>query len=225
MKMLEHFKRLSITLTFLTIICSCSNTTSLPDAHFPVVITNNGPRGDIYTDSTGKSFAFRSFRVRVMNDTTVPLKLTINFSSDSVALLPKADRYLRVFLLPDTATPEKLYGLQAYNGAFIHPLNSVLNTVLNKSTELQTIIQPEQGHYINIGTIFSPQDGLTRAGLFVNGQDHHVQLVPIRSIKTGTRNKNELTLVFGIGIDQPHNYALIPCGKIIFESGKQEQGY
>src|ERR1043165_4825536 len=67
-----------------------------------VQINNEMIGGLIYTDPNGKQFAYRSFRPRIINDTTIPIELTINFNNDSISLLPKSNRYLRVFLLPDT---------------------------------------------------------------------------------------------------------------------------
>jgi len=211
-------------------IISCSddsitysdNRTPHSDQYFGISILNDGPRGSIYTEKDskytdsivlGKNFAFRCFRTRIINDTIIPIELQINFSKDSVSLFPKADRYLRVFLFPDELTPDTIQ--EIYNFG-IRGLESFLDTGLNKPTTLTTLIKPKGEYILYIGILFYPPDGLTRAGLFINGHNYNIQLVPVKSIKTGTQNENELTLVFGIGIDPPHNYSLISCGRITF---------
>ncbi|MBC7861750.1 MAG: hypothetical protein IAF38_02175 [Bacteroidia bacterium] len=187
------------------------------ETHFAVSILNEGPNGSVYTDSAGKNFAFRSYRACIINDTIIPIELAINFAADSVALLPKSDRYLRVFLLPDTMTPDKLYDFEANNGFVSEGLKSFLNTGLTKATILKTTIKPKENYYVNIGTLFYPSGGLTGAGLFINGRGHTIPFVPTQATKTDAKNKTEQGLIFGIGIDPPHNYSLIPCGQIVFK--------
>ena len=203
----------------LMLACSYGSDEKIVDAEKQkaVQISNVGPRGSIYTDATGKQFAFRSFRTRIMNDSSVPMILTINFSNEAVALLPQSDRLLRVFLLPDSMKPEVQFGLQFKNGAFIQPLNSIIDTSLKQPSGLRIKIAPKKDYYLNIGTVFYPADGLVRAGIFVNGQKHAIPLVPLKSIDAGTKKIGELQLVFGIGLTEPANYALIPCGGIDFK--------
>lgn len=152
----------------------------------------------------------------MINDTVVPAELTINFLSDSVALLPESENYLRVFLFPDTMTPDTMQ--EVYNFG-VTGIESFLDNELNKPTILKTTIQPEEEHILYIGVLFNTDGlvGLTRAKLFINGQNINDSFLPVNSRKTSTKNRNELDLIFGIGVDPPHNYSLIPCGHIVYK--------
>ena len=201
----------------MTFICSCSNKSEPSATYTGITILNGGPRGGGYTDPTGKKFEFRIFRIPVINVTVVPAELTINFFSDSIALLPESDKYLRVFLFPDTMTPDTMQ--EVYNFG-VTGIESFLDNDLDKPTILRTTIQPKQEHVLYIGVLFNSDrlDGLTRAKLFINGQNIKDSFLPVNSIKTNTKNRNKLDLVFGIGIDPPHNYSLIPCGQIVYKN-------
>jgi hypothetical protein len=63
-----------------------------------VIIQNSLPKGGPYTDPTGKRFGYGIFWTRVINQTTSPLELTINFLGDSFAIFPEPGSYLKLFL-------------------------------------------------------------------------------------------------------------------------------
>jgi hypothetical protein len=64
-----------------------------------VIIQNSLPKGGPYTDPTGKRFGYGIFWTRVINQTTSPLELTINFPADSFAIFPEPGSYLKLFCL------------------------------------------------------------------------------------------------------------------------------
>jgi hypothetical protein len=153
-----------------------------------VIIQNSLPDGLGYTDPSGKNFGGRIFWTRVINETSTPLELTINFPADSFAMLPSPDSYLKVFLPPDTMTLEKetLYGYSA--------IKSFLDTGMNKPTMFQRIINPKEACLFYIGVIFlGKREGVARAGLVLKEQD----------------------FFYRINLLDP---ALIPCGKIVFKN-------
>ena len=157
-----------------------------------VIIQNSLPKGGPYTDPNGKSFAYRIFWTRVINETDTPLEIIINFPADPFAMLPSHDSYLKVFLPPDTMTLDK-ETLFAYGAT---GLNSFLDTGLNKPTMLQRTINPKEACLFYIGALFTQAYGVARAGLVLNDQD----------------------LFYGIrGIDPHLDPALIPCGQIAFK--------
>jgi hypothetical protein len=120
-----------------------------------VIIQNSLPEGLGYTDPAGKNFGGRIFWTRVVNETSTPLELTINFPADSFAMLPSPDSYLKVFLPPDTMT-----------------LKSFLDTGINKPTMLQRTINPKEACLFYIGVLFLGQrEGVTRAGLVLKERD------------------------------------------------------
>ena len=120
-----------------------------------VIIQNSAPKGIGYTDPTGKNFGGRIFWTRVINETSIPLELTINFPADSFAMLPSPDSYLKVFLPPDTMT-----------------LKSFLDTGINQPTMLQRTINPKEACLFYIGVLFQgSKEGVARAGLVLKEQD------------------------------------------------------
>ena len=157
---------------------------------------------------------FRIFRARVINDTIVPIELTINFHSDPVALLPKSNSYLRVFLLGDTLTIDKP---DDYNFG-VTGVESFLHTGLNKPTMLKITIKPKEEYVLHIGILFDLMPGRALSKLFIDGQDPNVSFLPVNTAKSDTKNRNKLNLVYGIGINPPKNYSLIPCGQIVFKN-------
>lgn len=212
-------KHWSIVLILLTFICSCSDQApnsdkaSHSDTYCGITILNGGPKGSGYTDATGKKFLFRIFRARVINDTIIPIELTINFPGNPVALLPRSESYLRIFLLGDTTTLDKP---DDYNYG-VTGVKSFLDTDLNKSTLLKITILPNEEYILHIGVLSDPGAGRTLSKLFINGQDLDISFLPVKPVKINTKNRNKLDLVFGIGINPPRNYSLIPCGQIVFK--------
>lgn len=193
------------------------------NAFHGVTIVNGGPRGSGYTDSEGKNFHFRIFRAHVINDTTVPAELTVNFPGDSVALLPDSGNYLRIFLFPDTMTPDS--AMAEYNFG-VNGIDHFLKTSLNKPSTFTTTLQPKDECFLYIGVLINTNGvaGLARGKLTFRGQKINISLpidwdtivLPADSIKSDTENKDKIDLVFGIGIDPPDNYSVIPCGQIVF---------
>jgi hypothetical protein len=188
-------------LILLTFIYSCSDNTQHSDTHSGVTILTVGPRGGDYTDSTGKEFGFRIFRTHIINDTIIPIELTLNFPSDSVALpidsitslgITKSDRYVRVFLFPQTMAPAKKEEVYNYG---VTGIESFLDTELSKAAILKITIQPKQNLTLYIGALLYPAFGQARAKLFINGQN----------------------LVYRISIEPPLDSALISCGQIVFK--------
>ena len=185
------------------------------DPYFGVTIYNNGPRGIPYTDPAGTTFQFRIFRVRIVNDTIIPIELTVNFPGDSVALLPKSEKRLRVFLFPERMSPSKVEEVYNYG---VTGLESFLDTVLNNPTTRKVMILPGQDHYLYIGELFSGEFiGLARSRFFINGQNIDAPFLPVQSIKNDTKDKSKLDFIFGVAIDPPDYYSLIPCGQIVFK--------
>ncbi len=154
-----------------------------------VIIQNSVPKGIGYTDPTGKNFGGRIFWTRVINETSTPLELTINFPADSFAMLPSPDSYLTVFLPPDTMTLDK-ETLYAYG---VTGLKSFLDTGINKLTMLQRTINPREACLFYIGVLFQgSKEGVARAGLVLKEQDLFYRINLLGS-------------------------ALIPCGQIVFK--------
>jgi hypothetical protein len=152
-----------------------------------VIIQNSFPKGDGYADSNGKIFGVAIFWTRIINQTANPLQLKIKFPDDSLAILSSPDSYLKLFLLPDTMTLDKV-SLYGYG---VTDLKSILDTGLNKPTMLQRTINPQEEYLFYVGVHYLNGGGVTRTGLILKEQN----------------------LFYRISINP--DSTLIPCGHII----------
>ncbi|NND31094.1 MAG: hypothetical protein HKN76_00795 [Saprospiraceae bacterium] len=147
------------------------------------------PNGTQYADSSGKRYAFAIFWTRIINETTTPLELDVNFPADSFAIFSPADSYLKLFLPADTLTWDKLsrfnYGITG--------LKPFLDRNFNKATRLQRTIKPNEEHIFYIATLAYQASGTPRAALFLQEQDLYYRM----SVA-------------------PYGNGAIPCGKIVF---------
>lgn len=162
-----------------------------------ITIQNSYPKGGMiepdgtqYIDSSGKKYGFVVLWTRIINETTTPLELNINFPADSFAIFTPADSYLKLFLPTDTLTYDKLssfnYGLTG--------LKSYLDANLNKATMLQKTIYPNEEHIFYIAALSYQAGGTVRSALILKEQELYYRM----SIA-------------------PHGYGIIPCGKIAFK--------
>ena len=115
---------------------------------------------------TRKDFFSVIYWYRVINETSIPLELIINFPADSFETSPSPDSYLKVFLPPDTMTlaKETLYKYGATG------LNSFLDAGLTKPTTLQRTINPREACLFYISVLYYQADAPTRAELILKGQ-------------------------------------------------------
>jgi hypothetical protein len=154
-----------------------------------VIIQNSLPKGDGYADSNGKIYGVAIFFTRIINKTANPLKLKIHFPADSIAIVSSPETFLKLFLLPDTMTLDKV-SLYGYG---VTDLRSFLDTGLNEPTMLQRTISPKEECLFYVGVHYLRGGGVTRTGLVSKEQD----------------------LFYRIAID--HHSTLIPCGHIILK--------
>ncbi len=119
---------------------------------------------------------------------------------------PDTNQSLKVFLFPDELSPKTIK--EDFNFG-ITGLESFLDTGLTKQTSIKKIIQPKEEIILYAGCITGE---LARAKLFINGQNHGLSYLPVKSINPSIKNKNTLDLLFCIGINPPNSYSLIHCG-------------
>jgi hypothetical protein len=158
-----------------------------------VTMQNSLPKGGSYTDPNGNRFGYGIFWTRVINETASPLGLTVNFPTDSFAISPQSDSYLKLFLPPDTMTLDK----ETMFNYGVTDLKYYLETGLNKPTMLHRIIHPKEEYLFYIGMLFHvpEQNGPVRTGLVSKEQD----------------------LFYRINIP-PFGSLLIPCGQIVLKN-------
>jgi len=138
-----------------------------------IIIQNSLPKGNRYIDPGGRISVYGIFWTRIINETTTPLELTINFTADSIAIPRFPGSYLKLFLPPGTMTPDKE---SLYNYG-VTDLESFLDTGLNKQTTLKYVINPKEESLFYTGAL--PGAGY-RAGLVLKGQNlfYTINLLP-----------------------------------------------
>lgn len=134
----------------------------------------NAVRG--YDDSTGIHYAHAIWWTRIINETTSPLELSINFPADSLRIIPPPDNnYFRLFFPSDTMTVNKL---SSYNYG-ITGLRSFFDSNFNKPTGLKTKINPNEEYFFYVTMLMQMPnqrdsqrwEGPTRAGIVLKEQN------------------------------------------------------
>lgn len=179
--------------------------------YYGITMINCGPRGGSYPNGSENEISYRIFRVQLINDTVFPIELNINFPSRPVPLSPDSNQSVKVFLFPDELMPGTKQ--DTYNFG-VTGLVAFIDSGLNKPTKLKTLIKPKEERILYIGCL---TDGVARAKLFVNGQNHENPFLPVKSITSTTKNNDTLELVFGLGFNPPDRHSLIHCGQITFK--------
>jgi hypothetical protein len=154
-----------------------------------IIIQNSFPKGRDYYDSTGRYEGCRLFWTRIINETTSPIDLSIDFPAESFLIYNVPDAYFKLFLPPDTVSIDEL---STYSWG-ISDLNSFLDTDIDKSILLDRTINPNE-EYIFFTGLLVP-NGTVRAGIVTQQQD----------------------LFYRVSID-PFGSTKIPCGQIIVKN-------
>jgi len=153
-----------------------------------VTIINSYPKGGPYHDPSGRSYGRVVFWHRVINRSTAPIELEINFPGETYAVPPSPDSYLKLLLPPGIFT---LDDLDSFNfGA--SELDPFLDDNFDKPTTLRETIQPNEEVLFWTAAVSYNSGGTVRAGLVVKGQD----------------------LFYKISIYPHFESLLFPCGKI-----------
>lgn len=139
-----------------------------------VIIQNGLPKGGIrYTDPAGKVFVYAFFWTRVINETSSPLELTMNFPADSFVMRTQPNTYFKLFLTPDAMNLDamKLDKEPLFDFGFAD-LRSFFDTNFNNPTELQRSLNPKEEVFFYIATLYNQGvDGVVRAALVLKGHE------------------------------------------------------
>jgi hypothetical protein len=180
-----------------------------------VALQVDGPRGGELTDAGGLALGYRIFRIHVCNDGAVPFDLAVDLPGGAVPLLPGNDTQLDVFLFPRETSPGKALDVIDFG---IPSAKACILARKKEPTSLRATVRPGEEQLVHVGVTFAPSGlgGLARAEMLLDGQRPDPSLFPVGASPaipaTGAANG----LCFGIAIDPPRNYALIPCGRIEF---------
>lgn len=144
-----------------------------------IVIQNSLPRGGPYHGPTTKNFNYSNlvFFNRIVNETSSPVEVEINFSADSIAIPDSPGIFVKIFTPPDTMTWEKQ---SVYNFGFTR-LES-----FDKPTSYRKTLNPNEDCLFNVVGIFyqtyptveNQQRGGNRAELVLKGQDLFYRMPP-----------------------------------------------
>lgn len=147
-----------------------------------------------YTDAIGKHFTYAIFWNRIINESTSPLELTINFPADSFAIADSTGSYFKVFLPTDTMTlaKEVMYNYGAAG------LKSFLDTSFNKPSTMERTINPKEACLFYILLVSFQTGGIDRTELVLKEQE----------------------LFYKINMARQLDPALIPCGQIVLKNSR-----
>ena len=156
-----------------------------------LIVHNGYPRGGAtYTDATGKTYSYVIFWTRLYNAGDVPVKLDIGFPSELVKIFPTPEQHIRLFLRPDSMTPDKVY---EFDYGFTD-LKTFLDAAIRQPVTLNRTLLPGQSCMLHIPVLFSNVRGSARAAMVLKGR--------------------EVFLKFSVSPDV--DSAMIPCGTAVF---------
>jgi hypothetical protein len=151
-------------------------------------VYNSYPRGGAYNSSAQKD-GYRIFWTGIVNESTTPLKLTVEFPIDSFPTLTSPNAYIKALIPPDRMTLEKLELLDFG----VTNIKSILDNGFKKPSKLEITLNPKEEYFYYTLFLFHESEGTARSALVLKGQD----------------------LFYRISTDsQPP--LIIPCGRIEF---------
>lgn len=134
-----------------------------------LIIQNSFPKSAInYTAPDGKKYIYAVFWTQIINETAIPLKVTIDFPVDSLEIPSSSGRYMKLLLPPDTMTIDKDrlfdYGLN---------LKAFLDNNRHKSSSMKRTIEPGSSTTFYVVTLSDPGKGggILRTGLSLREQN------------------------------------------------------
>jgi hypothetical protein len=154
-----------------------------------LVVHNSFPRGGgPVLNLGGKKYSYVVFFTRLVNESSKPLELNIQFPADSFAIFRTSSSFIKIFLPADTMTPEKIDSIDFG----LTNLQYLLDKRLAGSRQLRKTI-PSAGEWLFYSlVIFNDVRGAARSAYVLEGNDVFYK------IKVG------------------EDSAVIPCGRIVF---------
>ena len=161
-----------------------------------LLIQNYDPKGNGSLDGTGnygyknpegKNFGYIVFLTKIINKTTDPVEINMNFSADSVAIPRQPQAYVKFFIPPDIMT----FAKESLNDFGLTDLKSFLDKNYYKPSQIKRTIKPNDECYFYVVAISKGYYGVARAGLVLKDQNLFYQTNMLDS--------------------------LISCGNVVFE--------
>lgn len=154
-----------------------------------LIIKNSFPKGGMrYTDAKGKQYVYAVFWTQIINETSNPLELNIDFPSEAFEYPASSGNYIRLFNPADTFTLDKEplfnYGLE---------VKSFLDKAIDKSSSLKRTINPNESTAFYVVTLSTKGvNGPIRTGFSIEGQNLFYKIND-KEISCGRINLKDLT--------------------------------
>ncbi len=199
--------------------CSDEKPEHLTKKYSGVYIENSLRYGRIYIDPNGLKYIYRYIKVNIINDSLIPLQVNMAFSKTDYSPTPDHGKTFRVFLLPDTMSPENQQSDDFYKREVIPFLNAGSKIPLT----FQKVIQPKESCLFNLGFLSADGSHLEPMpmALFSKGHSYRFNAIPESAIAQAVAEHSSLNLFLGLDFsissgDTSKPYALIPCGSLSF---------
>ena len=155
-----------------------------------IKVYNGLPKGGGgYINSGGKDYSYVIFWTRIVNESSTSLQMTVKFPTDSFAIFPSPNSYIKLLIPSDTMSLGKIslgdYGLTN--------LKSILDNGFNKPSIFEKTLNPNEECLFYVPIFIQQARGTARTSFILKGQD----------------------LFYKVSID-PYSI-LIPCGRIDFK--------
>lgn len=159
-----------------------------------IIIQNGFPRGGgTLIISNEVPYGHAVFWSRVVNKTDTLSEITVNFPADSIVIFPSTNAHFKLLVPPDTMTLDKVskfsYGLEN--------IKTFVEGNFHQPSQIQRVIKPNEDfifYVVLLSHLSSSDKGISRAGLFLKGQD----------------------LFYRLTVDSMTS-KLIPCGQIAYK--------
>jgi hypothetical protein len=180
----KHAKKTTPATVDIETVNSLRNYTYTDDMGKHLIIQNSFPKGEKYTDPTGKEYFKVIFWSRISNETDKALELNIDFPTEPYELPPLSRQFIKTFVTPDTMTLDKE---PLYNYGMTR-LTSFLDSNLHKPSSLKRTIYPKESSGFNIVLLSLKREGTPggtlRSGLSLKGQDLFYKISRYESTQT-----------------------------------------
>jgi hypothetical protein len=190
-------------LLILISLCSCKNSTDSSNSHTnpPGFSIKNSQRSGLgYIDTNGTAFTYRDITTIITNDSTIPMRLVIDFSKEknttndslktTVFMLPRRRLSIETLLFPVNRQTDP-------------GMTNELQWFLDKVTEIP----------VSLDTVLSPKGKCVMTFGILNDSKYADPYAI--GLKASIESSSTVTL--GLSFDRiPSEHHLIPCGQISF---------
>jgi hypothetical protein len=214
-------KHWALILTSAVLLWSCGTKPSGADRYLGTYLTTGVLRGNMYIDSLGNKCALRTVQSFLVNDTTVPINLRLQFPDTSFHFHQQANQTFKVFVLSDSLAVQLNFDSCDVSG----DIKLFKSGKVNAPSEIEFTIPPHQSKAITLILLFNENcKGVIRTELFSRG--HLPALILPDTEKQIQKTENGFFIRLGITkMPEPKDtegysnvdYCTLPCGKVMLK--------